>query len=267
MVGRDHHVDFADSNAGAIYAYNLAAKTHISDGSKDFTNTVLAAAGNTDPQDLWSDGTTMWVLDGTNARVYAYSRSDLTHTPAGDLDLSAVADNPTGLWGSTGTLYVVDGSSLMVHQWFHGRTAPTVEYEVTFSYRHDAVETGDRDLFSDDWIIQPDGDRTDTQFEFVPQPGDSVCDDPTDGSCLIYVRVRRAGSCSISGQTSCPWSETFVLDVHPDGDADATVMPTATIAPTAQNNLIHDLVHTVTGLDPGRHEFRLRVTLASSAAN
>ena len=106
-----------------------------------------------------------------------------------------------------------------------------------------------------------DDDPFDTRFEY-----DYPCDAGEEESCLVYVRVRQAGDnvCSISGQSNCPWSATFVIDVHPDGDETARVEPTSTISPTTPKDerLIHDLVHTVVGLDPGRHEFRLRLGLA-----
>ena len=42
-----------------IYAYSMSTKAR--DSAKDFD--TLKAAGNTDPQGIWSDGTTMWVVN------------------------------------------------------------------------------------------------------------------------------------------------------------------------------------------------------------
>ena len=50
-----------------LLAYTISTKAR--DSSKDFT--TLAAAGNINPQGLWSDGIIMWVAD-TNNNVYAY---------------------------------------------------------------------------------------------------------------------------------------------------------------------------------------------------
>ena len=42
---------------------------------------TLRAAGNTDPQGIWSDGTTMWVTDMHYDKIYAYSLSTKARTP------------------------------------------------------------------------------------------------------------------------------------------------------------------------------------------
>ncbi len=55
-----------------IYAYKMSDKSR--DPAKDFD--TLEAAGNMAPHGLWSDGTTMWVADYTDAQVYAYHLSN-----------------------------------------------------------------------------------------------------------------------------------------------------------------------------------------------
>ena len=62
-----------DNNVGnKIYAFNLSARTR--DAAKDFE--TLNAAGNHRPRGLWSDGTTMWVMDDEDGKIYAYRLSD-----------------------------------------------------------------------------------------------------------------------------------------------------------------------------------------------
>ena len=46
---------------------------------KDFD--TLRAAGNEDPIGIWSDGTTMWVTDWGDAKIYAHSMSTKARTP------------------------------------------------------------------------------------------------------------------------------------------------------------------------------------------
>ena len=68
-------VDYAgqDNNvSNKIYALNLSARTR--DAAKDFD--TLSAAGNNQPRGLWSDGTTMWVTDSQDDKIYAYRLSD-----------------------------------------------------------------------------------------------------------------------------------------------------------------------------------------------
>ena len=52
-----------------IYAYVLATGAHLP--SLDFN--TLRNAENRHPQGLWSDGTTMWVADYADDRIYAYN--------------------------------------------------------------------------------------------------------------------------------------------------------------------------------------------------
>ena len=52
-----------------LYAYNLDSKAR--EDGKDFN--TLIAAGNDAPVALWSNGTTMWVGDGTDFKLYAYN--------------------------------------------------------------------------------------------------------------------------------------------------------------------------------------------------
>ena len=75
------------------------------DTSKDFSLTSV----NADPADIWSDGTTMWVLDKTDQKVYAYTLS------SGDRDTDKEFDLPAdslrsyqGITGvsSAGRLYI-----------------------------------------------------------------------------------------------------------------------------------------------------------------
>ena len=47
------------SAVGKIFAYDMATKQR--DSAKDFN--TLTAAGNDAPAGIWSDGTTMWVVD------------------------------------------------------------------------------------------------------------------------------------------------------------------------------------------------------------
>ena len=70
---------------GKIYAYDLASKAR--DASKDFD--TLAAAGNDSPIGIWSDGITMWVVDGTDDKIYAYDLASKARDASKDFDTLA----------------------------------------------------------------------------------------------------------------------------------------------------------------------------------
>ena len=58
----------ADRTDGKIYAYRLRGGR---DPAKDFN--TLRAVGNTIHGDIWSDGTTMWVVDSKEKKIYSYN--------------------------------------------------------------------------------------------------------------------------------------------------------------------------------------------------
>lgn len=65
--------DFAGANGiSKIYAFNLLSKSR--DVAKEFN--MLSPAGNTHPRGLWSGGETMWVVDSSYDKLYAYHLSD-----------------------------------------------------------------------------------------------------------------------------------------------------------------------------------------------
>ena len=59
-----------------LYAYDMVTKARVP--TKDFT--TLTAAGNTESGGIWSDGTTMWVADETDDKIYAYDARGLVNT-------------------------------------------------------------------------------------------------------------------------------------------------------------------------------------------
>ena len=75
---------------------------------------TLNAAGNTVSLGLWSDGTTLWVVnngtDNSDDKIFAYTLADGARNAAKDIDTLNVAGNnvPVGIWSDGTTLWVVD---------------------------------------------------------------------------------------------------------------------------------------------------------------
>ena len=84
--------------------------------SKDFN--TLIAAGNEHPRSIWSDGTTMWVVDNTDDKVYAYNLAGRYRDPFKDISLDsagnwvAMTSDGTTMWlgdeNSYTTIYAVN---------------------------------------------------------------------------------------------------------------------------------------------------------------
>ena len=68
----------------------------------------LSAAGNDDPRDLWSDGTTMWVSDVVDGKLYAYTMATRTRDSSKDLELHADNESPFGIWADDDQMWVLD---------------------------------------------------------------------------------------------------------------------------------------------------------------
>ena len=87
--------------------------------STDFTRNPAAdfdklqAAGNIEPQGIWSDGTTMWVADRIDEKIYAYDTATKERAPREEFNTLIVAGNsrPQGIWSDGTTMWVADSDA------------------------------------------------------------------------------------------------------------------------------------------------------------
>ena len=108
-VGND---EFSASAKDKIFAYKRSDGTH--DSAKDmeslYDSTAAAGDNATWPNGLWSDGTTMFVVDSEDDKVFAYKLSDESQDSDKNLTLDAANTNAAGLWFDGRVLWVVDGT-------------------------------------------------------------------------------------------------------------------------------------------------------------
>ena len=85
-----------------------AVSTAFDPSTQDFN--TLDAAGNDEPMALWSDGTTMWVVDLDDVKIYAYDMATKARDADKDFNTldDAGNDNPQGLWSDGTTMWVTD---------------------------------------------------------------------------------------------------------------------------------------------------------------
>ena len=75
--------------------------------SDDFNG--LVDAGNTFPLGIWSNGTTMWVMDYTDSNIFAYTRTTKAREPGKEFTtLAAGNTTPRGIWSDSTTMWVAD---------------------------------------------------------------------------------------------------------------------------------------------------------------
>ena len=80
---------------------------------KDFN--TLEAAGNKFPEGIWSDGTTMWVLDHYFDKIYAYNMRSKAPDPDKDFNLAAGNSYPAGIWSDGTTMWVAESGKIYAY--------------------------------------------------------------------------------------------------------------------------------------------------------
>ena len=100
-----------------IFAYQRSDGTH--DPTKDMESLYVSSAANSenaqDPSGLWSNGTTMFVTDSEDDKVYAYKLSDESQDSSKNILLDSDNDDARGLWFDGRVLWVVDDADDRVY--------------------------------------------------------------------------------------------------------------------------------------------------------
>ena len=76
--------------------------------SRDVGGDFTLSAANGYPTGIWSDGTTMWVADFEDAKLYAYRMSDRSRDSGKDFTLDADNGSPVGIWSDGTTMWASD---------------------------------------------------------------------------------------------------------------------------------------------------------------
>ena len=109
--------DDGNANGNKIFAYQRADGSH--DSSKDMESLYVSSAADDenaqDPRGLWSDGTTMFVTDSEDDKVYAFKLSDKSQDSSKNISLDSENADPEGLWFDGRVLWVVDDADDRVY--------------------------------------------------------------------------------------------------------------------------------------------------------
>ena len=113
MVRPHNHVGGRRRRRPESTAYDLATGARQTNRDID----TLDDAGNHYPTDLWSDGTTIWVADLNDGKLYAYDLATGARKPDLDFDTLAAAGNnsPRGLWSNGDTMWVADDTNYKIY--------------------------------------------------------------------------------------------------------------------------------------------------------
>ena len=112
----------------------------------------LRAAGNNNPYGIWSDGTTMWVADNGDSKIYAYRLSNGQRDTGKEFDLTAGNDHARGIWSDGTTMWVADGDDEKIYAYrlSNGQRDTGKEFHLT------ADNNDPRDIWSDEttmWVV------------------------------------------------------------------------------------------------------------------
>ena len=119
-----------ESNYALTYTDNLLFAYNRSDGSRSPDKDIRLHVGedphlnwaqyNTAPVGIWSDGETMFVVDTSDTKIYAYDLDDGSYDPGKDINLASDNNGATGIWGNDSTIWVanVDKRNSLVEKIF-----------------------------------------------------------------------------------------------------------------------------------------------------
>ena len=118
-VSHNPEQHLGDTSSSKLFAYNMSTKAR--DSTKDFN--TLDAAGNDSPRSIWSDGSTMWVVDVTDEKIYAYdmdtkarvSSKDFNHLYRIREDVDEQDARPFGIWSDGEIMWVVDANDYAIY--------------------------------------------------------------------------------------------------------------------------------------------------------
>ena len=73
---------------------------------------------NGDPKGIWSDGTTMWVIDEVDLKAYAYGLNDGMRDEDLEFDLDPDNEYPEGIWSDGATVWVSDSGANKIYAYY-----------------------------------------------------------------------------------------------------------------------------------------------------
>ncbi len=101
-----------DDLTSKIFVYLRSDGSHVSTldiGASTLSpSSSVGAVNNNDQRGMWSNGTTLFVVDHGDSQVYGYQLSDRTRDDDKNLDLVSANTDPWGLWFDGRVLWVAD---------------------------------------------------------------------------------------------------------------------------------------------------------------
>ena len=127
---------------------------------------TLSAAGNANPRGMWSDGTTLWVADNQDNKLYAYTVSTKAHISSKDISLTGANSNAYGVWSDGTTIWVSDIGGRV-----YAYTLSSGAYDSTKDITGLPNPGGTRGIWSDGTTLWVANQNDDKGYAFVLSSG------------------------------------------------------------------------------------------------
>ena len=137
----------------------------------------LIAAENTAPFGVWSDGTTIWISDGDDGKLYAYTQSDGERDSSADFTLDDENANPRGIWSNgTTTMWVADDSDdkLYAYRLSDGARDSSADFDL------DAQNANSQGIWSNGTTMWVADDSDDKLYAYRLSDGERDSDEDFD---------------------------------------------------------------------------------------
>jgi hypothetical protein len=149
-----------DSSSDKVYKYAGAASrlSGSQNAASNFSLSVHGHSGNGNPQDLVTDGTSFWVVDGTSHMVFKYT---LSGSLLGSWSIDPADTQPTGITinpNNVSDIWIVDNGTDKVYQYIGAasRTSGSQSAGATFALNpYDTNPQGIADPPTADMLLTP----------------------------------------------------------------------------------------------------------------
>ncbi len=127
MIAKPPFREFGTSHLA--FAYALADGTR-QDGSD--RKELDLHSDNSHPEGIWSNGSTIWVADTADDKLYAYGLKGGHHRDGRDIALHRDNDNPRGIWSDGDTIWVADSGDdkLYAYDLYRGKRLADLDLDL-----------------------------------------------------------------------------------------------------------------------------------------
>ena len=111
--------------------------------------------GSGTPEGVWSDGSTMWVVDNDSGRLVAYNRSTGDYLADKTIELDSSNGSPRGIWSNTSTIWVSDWDDTHLYAYDLETGNRLADRDIDLTSRNDAPR-GITGLYSAILVVDKD---------------------------------------------------------------------------------------------------------------